>query len=128
MSRITSKIDEDESPWWRTQVIILISWWCNIYVNYYLSLFNIRIHYNIHLFIHVIQYLFFSLFFLCMHVRILSSKIYFMGFFLASLLIALIYYFYSEIFLPLIPLEVFWVLRLIPFTGSIFELQNEAFS
>ena len=32
--------------------------------------------------------------FLCMLVRIISSKIYFLCFFLASLLIALIYYFY----------------------------------
>ena len=63
-------------------------------VHYYSSLFNGRIHTNIHLFIHVIQSLFFSLFFLCMLVRILSSKIYFICFFLASFLIALIYYFY----------------------------------
>ena len=55
---------------------------------------NGRIHTNIHLFIHAIQSLFFSLFFLCMLVRILSSKIYFMCFFLASLLLALICYFY----------------------------------
>ena len=48
-----------------------------------------------HLFIHVIQSLFFSLVFLCMFVRILSTKIYFMCFFLASLLISLIYYFYK---------------------------------
>ena len=44
----------------------------------------------------MIQSLFFSLFFLCMLVRILSSKIYFMCFFLASFLKALIYYFYTE--------------------------------
>ena len=37
---------------------------------------------------------FFCLVFLCMLVRILSSKIYFLCFFLASLHIALIYYFY----------------------------------
>ena len=67
---------------------------CNIYVNYYSSLFNVRTDTNLHLFIHVIHSLFFSLFFLCMLVRILSSKIYFMCFFLASLLIELIYYFY----------------------------------
>ena len=67
---------------------------CTIYVHYYSSLFNGRIHTNIHLFIHVIQSLFFSLFFMCMLVRILSSKIYFLCFFLASLHIALIYYFY----------------------------------
>ena len=67
---------------------------CTIYVHYYSSLFNGRIHTNIHLFIHVIQSFFFSLFFLCMLVRILSSKIYFLCFFLASLHIALIYYFY----------------------------------
>ena len=67
---------------------------CTIYVHYYSSLFNGRIHTNIHLFIHVIQSLFFSLIFLCMLVRILSSKIYFLCFFLASLHIALIYYFY----------------------------------
>ena len=66
---------------------------CTIYVHYYSSLFNERIHTNIHLFIHVIHPLFFSLFFLCMLVRILSSKIYFLCFFLESLLIALIYYF-----------------------------------
>ena len=41
---------------------------------------------------------FFSLFFLCMLVRILNSKIYFLCFFLASLLIALIYYFYISAF------------------------------
>ena len=67
---------------------------CTIYVHYYSSLFNGRIHTNIHLCIHVIQSLFFSLIFLCMLVRILSSNIYFLSFFLASLLIALIYYFY----------------------------------
>ena len=67
---------------------------CTIYVLYYSSLFNGRIHTNIHLFIHVIQSLFFSLFFVCMLVRILSSKIYFLCFLLASFLIALIYYFY----------------------------------
>ena len=69
---------------------------CTIYVHYYSSLFNGRIHTNIHLFIHVIQSLFFSLFFLCMLVRILSSKIYFLCLFLASLLIALIYYLYIK--------------------------------
>ena len=69
-------------------------WGITIYVHYYSSLFNGRIHTNIHLFIHVIQSLFFSLFFMCMLVRILSSKIYFLCFFLASLHIALIYYFY----------------------------------
>ena len=68
---------------------------CTIYVHYYSSLLNGRIHTNIYLFIHVIQSLFVSLFFLCMLVRILSSKIYFLCFFLASLLIALIYYFYT---------------------------------
>ena len=68
---------------------------CTIYVHYYSSLFNGRIHTNIHLFIHVIQSLLFSLFFLCMLVRILSSKIYFLCFFLASLHIALIYYLYK---------------------------------
>ena len=67
---------------------------CTIYVHCYSSLFNGRIHTNIHLFIHVIQSLFFPLFFLCMLVRILSSKIYFLCLFLASLLIELIYYFY----------------------------------
>ena len=67
---------------------------CTIYVHYYSSLFNERIHTNINLFIHVIQSLFFSLFFLCMLVRILGSKIYFMCLFLASLHIELIYYFY----------------------------------
>ena len=46
---------------------------CTIYVHYYSSLFNGRIHTNIHLFIHVIQPLFFSLFFLCMLMRIISS-------------------------------------------------------
>ena len=60
-----------------------------IYVHYYSSLFNGRIHTNIHLFIHVIQSLFFSLVFLCMLVRILSSKIYFPCFFLAYMFIAL---------------------------------------
>ena len=60
---------------------------CTIYVHYYSSLFNGRIHTNIHLFVHVIQSLFFSLFFLCMLVIILSSKIYFLCLFLASLLI-----------------------------------------
>ena len=65
-----------------------------IYVHYYSSLFNGRIHTNIHLFIHVFQSLFFSLFFLCMLMRLLSSKIYFLCFFLESLHIALIYYFY----------------------------------
>ena len=69
---------------------------CTVYVHYYSSLFNGRIHSNIHLFIHVIQSLFFSLFFLCMLVRILSSNIYFLWFFLASFLIDLIYYFYSQ--------------------------------
>ena len=69
---------------------------CNIYVHYYSLLFNAIIHSNIHLFIYVIQSLFFSLFFLCMLVRILGSKIYFLCFFLASLLIALIYYFYRR--------------------------------
>ena len=44
---------------------------CTIYVHYYSSLFNGRIHTNIHLFIHVIQSLLFSLFFLCMLVRII---------------------------------------------------------
>ena len=68
---------------------------CNIYVHYYSSLFIGRIHTNIHHFIHVIQSLFFSLFFLCMLVRILSSKIYFLCFFLESLHIELIYYFYK---------------------------------
>ena len=68
---------------------------CTIYVHYYSSLFNGRIHTNIHLFINVIQSLFFSLFFLCMLVRILSSKIYLLCFFLASFHIALIYYFYT---------------------------------
>ena len=67
---------------------------CTIYVHYYSSLFNGRIHINIHLFIHVIQSLFFFIFFLCMLVRILSSKIYFVCFLLASLLISLICYFY----------------------------------
>ena len=69
---------------------------CTIFVHYYSSLFNRRIHTNIHLFIHVIQSLFFSLFFLCMLVRIVSSKIYFLSFFLASLLIASIYYSYKN--------------------------------
>ena len=67
-----------------------------IYAHYYSSLFNGRIHTNIHLFIHVIQSLFFSLVFLCMLVRILSSKIYFLCLFLASLLITMIYYFYTS--------------------------------
>ena len=67
---------------------------CTIYVHYCSSLFNGRIRTNIHLFIHVIHSLFFSLFLLCMFVRILSSKIYFMCFFLTSLLITLIYYLY----------------------------------
>ena len=67
---------------------------CTISVHYYSSLFNGRIHTNINLFIHVIQSLFFSLLFLCMLVRILSSKIYFLCFFLASLHIELIYYLY----------------------------------
>ena len=68
---------------------------CTIYVHYCLSLFNGTIHTNIHLFIHAIQSLFFSLFFLCVLVRILSSKIHFLCLFLASLLTALIYYFYT---------------------------------
>ena len=67
---------------------------CTIYVHYYSSLLNGSIHTNIHIFIHVIHPLFFSLVFLCMLVRIFSSKIYFLCFFLASLHIALIYYFY----------------------------------
>ena len=75
---------------------------CTIYVHYYSSLINGRIHTNIHLFIHVIPSLFLSLVFLCMLVRILSSKIYFLCFFLASLHIALIYYFYSH------PLSTLW--------------------
>ena len=67
---------------------------CTIYVHYYSSLLNGRIFTNIYLFIRVIQSLFFSLLFLRMLVRILSSKIYFLWFFLASFHIALIYYFY----------------------------------
>ena len=62
---------------------------CTIYVHYYSSLFNGRIHTNTHLFIHVIQSLFFSLVFLCMLVRILNSKIYFLCFFLEFFLIEL---------------------------------------
>ena len=71
---------------------------CTIYVHYYSSLFNGIIHTNIHLFIHLIRSLFFSLLFLCMLVRILSGKIYFLCFFLASLHIALIYYFYTYLY------------------------------
>ena len=67
---------------------------CTIYVLYYSLLLNGRIDTNIHLLIHVIQSIFFSLFFLCMLVRILSRKIYFLCLFLELLLIALIYYFY----------------------------------
>ena len=44
---------------------------CTIYVHYYSLLFNGRIHSNIHLFIHVVQFLLFSLFFLCMLIRII---------------------------------------------------------
>ena len=70
---------------------------CTICVHHYSSLINGSMHTNIHLLIHVIQSLFFSLFFMCMPVRILSSKIYFLCFLLASLHIALIYYFYNNI-------------------------------
>ena len=56
----------------------------------YSLLFNGIIHTNIHLFIHVILSLFFSLFFSFMVVRILSSKIYFLCFFLASFLIQML--------------------------------------
>ena len=62
---------------------------CTIYVHYYSILFNGMTNINIHLFIHVIQSLFSSLFFLCMLMIILSRKIYFLCFLLASLLIAL---------------------------------------
>ena len=81
--------------WWVVSNTNQFYLWGKHYLCTLLSIIiNGRIHSNIHLFIHVIQSLFFSLFFLCMLVRILSSKIYFLFFFLASLHIALIYYFY----------------------------------